>query len=138
MFNSLLKTYKAASFSRELDPKKWIKMASQEHSEVYKEELQRRNKVERSFWDWVASDKELKSVLQEHQVSPEDLSRLYHGLVEYGGANWVKQQLICVSAFVNPRTLDYLLRHKNDMDLSKVALRLTKYFEEEEEGAIAE
>ena len=136
MFKEIFKTYRIASISRELDPNRLAKMMNQCNSETRKEIPEIKNKTEKALWDFVEGDRELKRLMDQYKASRAVLASIYERLVQYGAAQWVNDQLICASAFAHRPTLEYLLRHKNEMDLSKIVLTLVKYFEDGEEGEV--
>ncbi len=138
MFGPIVRTYKIAAISRDLDPNTLMKLTAQGDSQVLLTDANRRTRAQQALWDLIEGDRELKPILEKYQVKREDLAVIFKNLVQCGSGQWINEQLICVSAFVHPATLDFLLRHKNEIPLSRVALRLVKYFKNEEEGDIPE
>ena len=131
MLGALLKTYRVASLSKDLDPNTLIKLKAANYPDQLAADAKRRSKAEKDLWDLVANDKELKSVLDKYGTSQDQLTDIFQRLVRCGAGQWVNNQLLCVAVFVYPSTLDYLLRHATDAQLPQAARRLIQYFAEE-------
>ena len=83
------------------------------------------------------TDQNVRMILKRHDVSREQLKRLYSRLNASGAGQWVGKHYVSASAIYYPQSLDYLLRKLEKGSLpAEAAYRVVKYFEKGETGPI--
>ena len=134
MFGSILKAYKVANISKNLDPNQLSKLEAQGDKDILRNAAEIRSRAEKELWTLVTTDRGLKPLIEKYKVTVDELKGVYESLIRVGAGQWINGQLLCVSIFCFPETLDYLLRHRQDLGLAKIAMRVKRYFETEEEA----
>jgi len=88
----------------------------------------------------VRDDSVTSKMLEDHDLSDDDLDKLYDKLVRNGAGMFKRGHWIPASSLVYAQTLDFVLRHKDDDDdkFGNVCGRLWQYFSDNETGEIEE
>ena len=92
-----------------------------------------RRKAEEDLYNLVASDPNLKIIMQKHGANKETLKEIFEAVEALGAGQWVKGHYVAASALAFRETLDYLLSNKNKLTSSKdnmeICYRLITYFD---------
>jgi hypothetical protein len=82
--------------------------------------------------DYCESQPVIEGVMNEFQVSRDDLRELYYDLLRSGAGQWVRGHYVAASALAYPEPLRYMLvRKRNDKSFTiETASNVIMYFEQ--------
>jgi len=135
LFQSIKKTSKLRKISKKLGK-------SLDFSNLLESIMDKsKDDAEEELLELCVSDSTLKSILDTHHVSKEELREIYHQLLYDGAGQWVRGHYVAASALAYQQTLEYLLQSKKqDIQSSgnrmQITVRLIQYFAKGETGAI--
>ena len=82
-----------------------------------------------ALFDYCESQPAIQALMNEFQISREDLRGLYHQLIAAGAAQWACGHWVAASALVYPKSLRYLLVRRGENN-KETAYKLIMYFEQ--------
>lgn len=84
--------------------------------------------VTKDIYVFCMSDDKLKTIMQKHKATHDDISDLYYNLVTTACVKSRDGNFIPISSFAFMSSLDYLLSHKNSKHPDELAIKMMDYF----------
>jgi hypothetical protein len=88
----------------------------------------RRTTAEDTLFDYCESQPGVQDVMNEFQVSRDDLREVYHLLLAAGAGQWACGHWVAASALAYPEALRYILRRRGE-NIMETAFNVGMYFE---------
>lgn len=73
--------------------------------------------------------KDLKKILDKHEVTTEELKSMYSRLLMAGAGQWIDKTYIPVAAICFPSSLEYLCENKESEDFREIAFNVLSNFQ---------
>ena len=92
------------------------------------EDFEQKEVAEESFLDYCESQAAIQSIMDEFQISRQDLQELYHWLISEGAGQWKSRHWVPASTLAHAETLRYVLSRK-ELEPLHTVVKLLDYFE---------
>jgi len=116
-------------------PPKPLKLISQELGRPFDpnqiiERMRIRRQAEEALIDYCVATESIQNVMDEYNISKDDLHQLYYELVNVGAGQWKTGHWVAASALAYPEALRYMMQGKDKKSpFEEIAWNLLMYFE---------